>query len=568
MELATKPSAPELKVRKIMGRTFLNENRLAEALEVLSGILRDYPDDSETLVTLGNLYLASGDGKSAEILYRQALELDPANQKSLLRQIELAKAEATGSDGEPAPTDPKALSRLLQRLTGDKGKVGDAELWKAADILNAVIHSDNPAEQVASRLDEFVQALPALLEINIREAASDGNADVEASLRSLQETILLQMESHPAASLPSAPHPAAAPPAEARAGWKVLFLYPEQMERTRRSAFLQDILKSLGCTFIEDRDLANPSTEKPDLVLACNPHLQPSLVKTIAACSAVGVPVIVDLDENYEQMPIFHPDYFNKGLNILERSRAYTAALMLANRITVPGEEHAVELRAGGHPAVVVPDGWSKGNLLWTKSRPTRSTINIGWANAPGQMEDLAAIRRAVLRVLREFQNTQLVIIGDLQAYRLFGNLPEERKIYLPASGPDEYPYLLSQVDILLVPLRNHPFNNSIADSVLMEAGAKSLPWIATPAPAFVRWASGGKLANALEDWHLQLRQMVSDAHLREALAREGHQAALGREKAVLQQSWYKVIYEVMAESGQTLPKPGSMDQTPAEIWR
>ena len=56
-----------LKVRKIIGRTYLNDNRLEEALDVFSGILRDYPQDVESLVILGNLYLASGDGKSAQI---------------------------------------------------------------------------------------------------------------------------------------------------------------------------------------------------------------------------------------------------------------------------------------------------------------------------------------------------------------------------------------------------------------------------------------------------------------------------------------------------------------------
>jgi tetratricopeptide (TPR) repeat protein len=63
----------ELKVRKIVGRTYLNENRLAEALEIYSKILLDFPNDLETSLILGNCYLASGDGKTAKKLYLQAI---------------------------------------------------------------------------------------------------------------------------------------------------------------------------------------------------------------------------------------------------------------------------------------------------------------------------------------------------------------------------------------------------------------------------------------------------------------------------------------------------------------
>ena len=80
MKEMTLSQSTDIKVRKIMARSHMNANRLEEAVDAYAEILRDYPDDEEVLLVLGNLYLASGDSKTAEKLYRHALELDPENQ--------------------------------------------------------------------------------------------------------------------------------------------------------------------------------------------------------------------------------------------------------------------------------------------------------------------------------------------------------------------------------------------------------------------------------------------------------------------------------------------------------
>src|SRR6185369_3253126 len=108
---------PELKVRKILGRTYLNENRLAEALDIFIKNLMDYPDNLETLLILGGFYLAGGDGKTAKSIYLHAQQLDPEN-KTIERQIMLAEEMEDDGSKESIPTDMESVSRLLQRLTG------------------------------------------------------------------------------------------------------------------------------------------------------------------------------------------------------------------------------------------------------------------------------------------------------------------------------------------------------------------------------------------------------------------------------------------------------------------
>src|SRR5690349_20301362 len=118
---------PELKVRKILGRTYLNENRLAEALDVFVQILKDYPDDLEALLVLGGCYLAGGDGKTARSLYLRALQLDP-NNKTIERQIMLAEEITEADVDDSISTDVESVSRLLQRLTGDTKAVEESDI--------------------------------------------------------------------------------------------------------------------------------------------------------------------------------------------------------------------------------------------------------------------------------------------------------------------------------------------------------------------------------------------------------------------------------------------------------
>jgi tetratricopeptide (TPR) repeat protein len=158
-----KSMQPELKVRKILGRTYLNENRLPEALDIFIKILMDYPDDLETLLILGGFYLAGGDGKTAKSIFLRAQQLDPEN-KTIERQIAMAEEMQIGDAAEPAPTDLEAVTRLLQRLTGQTKVINENDITQAATLLDKIINSDNPADLVSRHLDEIDDLLLALIE--------------------------------------------------------------------------------------------------------------------------------------------------------------------------------------------------------------------------------------------------------------------------------------------------------------------------------------------------------------------------------------------------------------------
>jgi glycosyltransferase involved in cell wall biosynthesis len=114
--------------------------------------------------------------------------------------------------------------------------------------------------------------------------------------------------------------------------------------------------------------------------------------------------------------------------------------------------------------------------------------------------------------------------------------------MYLPFVAHEEFPYLLSQIDVLLVPLRNTPYNTSLPDTILVEACAKGIPWVASAIPSFRRWQAGGIISESLDEWHFNLRQLMMDEELRRSLGQAGRQAAQLREMNNLGRLWLQTI--------------------------
>jgi tetratricopeptide (TPR) repeat protein len=553
IKVKTMPGNKELQFRKMMGNTYLNEDRVEEAVKVYAGLLRDYPDDCDSLLVMGNLYLAAGDGKTAETLFQRALKLAPDNV-SIQRQVWLAQNSEGNQSPEPIPTDPDAIHRILQVLTGKKEEIPEEKINQAANLLSLIVRSPNPSQVVTSYLNEIDDLLPALIELNIRQARADGKYDLAGGLSSLRDNIMLQKQNMIINQVNAVPQPvgslgtaaAAAQPGQApQFRGNVLFLTPEGQFESDRLALLQEALKEAGCQ-VEAAQSFGPDSPRPDVVVIHNAHLSPRILESAAALSAAAVPLVVDLDQDFEHMPVTHPNYSLIGLNTPARARAFSTALLLADRVIVNSEFLASSVTDLGYQASLIPDGWSKSNTLWAKPSRARKTINIGWMHTTGQVEDLALVRRVLVRILREFPNTQMVVIGDSEAYRLFESISESRRIFLPAVEASEIQYLLSQVDILIAPARNTPYQMSFSDRPLMLAGARGIPWVASSIPSYAKWREGGILASDLDDWYLALRQLVVDSEMRLSTGLAGNRAARQRDMELIVEQWLQVFTEVV----------------------
>lgn len=544
----------DLAARKALGKRHLEANRLEEAIQVYAQILREDPSDVESYLFLGDCYLADGDANTALAFYEQAQSLAPEDTQ-VRRRIHLAQVEASSPwqkeasalpknlPSSPAvPTHPQAVADIIKELTHRTPVITEEEVLKAAKLLEEIIHSPHPALRVAERLDEINELIPALLELNIRQARADGRDDLVIGLENLLQNITLQKEAQEEGKTNAKGTPSSVEVTPRTV--KALFLDPAQAIPMLKSNFPQEELTKLDCQFLYQAEDAN--LQDCDVVIARHPHVDVKSMELLAAAHAAKKPILVFLEADFEQMPLTHPAYEGIGLNSPARARAYSAACLLADRICVPSETFANTLRQSGYPVTVIPPGWSSEDESRSKPVQPRHTLNLGWLGYGGELEDVFQVKRMIVRALREFPHVRLIIGGDVEVYQLFDNLPEARRVFYPILQEEDYLYALRQMDVLLVPLRNTPYNRSLTDQRVLEAGGRGIPWVASPLPAIVNWGGGGLMANSLDEWHTYIRQLIMDAELRVSLGNTGRQQAELRSARFQAKCWLQAILQTM----------------------
>jgi len=534
-------------IQKKMAKLCIGENRLEEALDIYLHILHSNPDEPEVLKMIGELYLAAGNNKTAERVFSMILQKHPED-KSLLQKIKNAGINSKKeSHQESIPTSPEALRRLLQSLTHREQPISKEELSKAAKLLNEITHSSSPAAVVAKHLNEIDNLLPALIDLNIQQAKNDGRSDLAAGLTNLKTNITLQKSINENRNQALCINTGIEEMNRVEFSGKVAIYQPANNcdEDNDRIQLLSAALKTNNCL----TDDYEKSGVLPDIAVFSNPFLDPLLMERMAKLSTARVPVILDLNPIYEQtyLPQTHLAKNNVITHIYDRS--YVSSLILADLITVNSESFAESLRMSGNPAMCIPTGWTVKNPYWAINNKTGVTLQMGWFGNSGNLEDLAVIRRPLIRLLSEFvDKVRLIIVGDQDAFRMFDHVPAELKTFIPYLVKDELPYIINQMDIVLMPLRKTMKNIMRSDELLMYAGIKKIPWVASPFSMVKNWGKGGVMCTTLEEWHTSLRCLILDQTLRESLGYEGFQKAARREMLVHIQQWFKAFKLVQGQ--------------------
>ncbi len=564
-----------LSAQKEHARECLNTNRVEDALALYAQILTAYPEDMDALLALGDCYLAAEQIPAALKLYRRAAGIDPKHPElqrrlvlvQLEREDQLQGAVNGNLIGQEAVARLAGLlggARDLERSTSLLAKesdlanrattgtelekrvpvVDEATLGRAEEMLREVLNSSSPGRLVTERLDEIDALLPALLALNVREARERVHPGLVQSLEGVMGRVN-GVNGTPKTTCLTTNGMNGGKMTGKRAPARVLFVRPAGVGVPIRHTLAAEGLRSRGCVVALEAGVP-AGVEAFEVIIAHRPHADPSLMKALAQRVAMDVPLVVDVDLDFEQLPGNLPGNHagqGFGLGTPEQARLYMAALLMADAVLVSGEELAGMLRNRGHQVRVIPEGWSQGNRLWEKPSASRHTINLGLV--AGQVEDVTPVRRMILRILREFPQTLLVVVGNPQVYQLFDGLPEARRLFLPPASEEDFPYLLGQVDILLAPMRQTPFNLTCSDRVLMEAGVRGMPWVASAVPAFTAWAEGGLIAHSPEEWYTLLHGLITDPTLRRDLGRAGRVKAASREMGLIGEAWWALVDDV-----------------------
>jgi hypothetical protein len=199
-----------------------------------------------------------------------------------------------------------------------------------------------------------------------------------------------------------------------------------------------------------------------------------------------------------------------------------------------------------GRNCVVIPNCYDEENTLWAV-RKKRETVNIGWIGTATHREDFELAREPLLQILSECKEAKIVIGLDPKIYEMFKEIPENRKMFIPALPYQEYPSFYAYTDIMLAPLLDTYFARAKSDIKLVEAGAASQPFVASALPFYTDWCnitpySPGLIADEPDMWYAQLKRLVDTKIVRVTKGAQNHINAQTRTSEKTSRLWDQLL--------------------------
>ena len=464
-----------------LGSCYLQAGQAPRSLDYFERAADLSPEVFEAHNNLGVACTLAGNYAQAEKAFRRALELDGENvaawrnlaQACLQQPERLAEgAQILASVIQSHPEDVDALLMM-------------GNLYEEAGELDSADTLYTQALELKPDLAEAADGKQRLAQIRSRQAriARPEHAKKLAALKGLKKLSSASTEGGA---------PVAAPVAAAKP--KTLgYANPSPYSSLRLKRVFQQVGLEAGPADLRSEwDAAD--LQAADLVVFSQPNLSADLMNGVKARIQAGKAYAVDFEQDYHHMPPDHPAYDHFGPGNPHALAALESILGGAVWVSVSSPTLGEALRPYCKEIKVVLPGWDGANPLWSKPKLPHSGFHIGWIGSAAERPDLLSIKLDLVRYLRENPAAVLVIAGDAGAYEAFGNISEKQKLFLPSAEADEIPYILGQFDVLIVPWRDIPYNRAKSDLALVEAGARGIPWVASPIPSYREWGVGGVL--------------------------------------------------------------------------
>lgn len=158
------------------------------------------------------------------------------------------------------------------------------------------------------------------------------------------------------------------------------------------------------------------------------------------------------------------------------------------------------------------------------KIRPLTNKIRIFYgAGSKTHDADFEIITRPVAKILHDYKNVELYIIGQLELNPIFDKYKGQIHRISRLSSKN-YFNEISQYDIALMPLTNTFFNECKSNIKYIEASILNIPSVASNIYEFhhaIEDGENGFLASTEEEWYTKIRQLVLDSNLREKIAQK-----------------------------------------------
>ncbi len=146
--------------------------------------------------------------------------------------------------------------------------------------------------------------------------------------------------------------------------------------------------------------------------------------------------------------------------------------------------------------------------------------------------KDFEVIRPALTRILREYPNVELLLVGELAASDELNEFSGRVK-KLETTNWRELPKLIVQADINLAPLEDTLFNRAKSELKWFEAALVRVPTVASAIGAFAEmvedWRTGVLSDNDTETWYEGLKRLIDNASLRENIGAAAYEVVIAQ---------------------------------------
>ena len=246
-------------------------------------------------------------------------------------------------------------------------------------------------------------------------------------------------------------------------------------------------------------------------------------------CEKFGTKLVVDIDDNiidisgsnpvrkqYEE----NPDRFSNLLGIIENAPTLTTT-------TKPLKKLYKKLR-NGSPVKILPNYIDLDKHKPLPYKPHKKVV-IGYQGGITHLDDFykSPFWGATKQILEKYKNEV--------EFRIFGFVPDSKISEFPNTKwikgyADFNKYInkwkswISEVDISVAPLEITEFNQGKSGIKVLEAGAASVPTIASGLPAYmsiVKNYKNGVIADTKEEWLEGYEKLINQTNARKQMGRE-----------------------------------------------
>jgi len=475
-----------------LGTLLMETGSPAEAIPCLKKCIGTAPDHEEASVNLAKALAQNNQVFEAETILKSITEQNPENRSAwnTLAQILILQDDRVSEAVQ-------ILAALVQSDTSDADALYlMGKVYESVDDINSALEMYN---QILRHHPEDQRALTALSALGISVNSSGLPSVCFIGLPTISTENRLGI---PARELAGLGHPVSV-----QTSW--------------------------------DKDL----TGGFDTFIFSEPHAKPEFLEAFLECKAAGKKVYIDLDLHYPSLTSDHPRYEQSGRGNPEGIEALEHILDASDGILVSNQALAEEYQKPGRETRVFPPVWDENNELWKKQPEPRDQIHLGLIGSQLHENSAALLKPALVSLFEKFENLTLVILSNYTLLDVFHEIGEHRSLFLPAGRYEDYPYQLSQIDILLVPGEEERIlHKTRSDRPLLEAGIRKIPWAAAACPSFKEWNEGGVLIHDPSEWETVLEDLITNPENRAAFGEAGGRKAQSRTAGKLIFRWQELL--------------------------